>query len=415
MSSVAAEEIRLFPSPESESPAIAHLDLSRLYVPPVTHDIDDLTLPPTGEIRPLYFESLPYKGQPTRIFAWLGVPSCASESEPVPGIVLVHGGGGTAYRDWVQLWVDRGYAAIAIDTGGRVPLGVDGMRLKTKRHDFAGPPSSSGGFPNALDPIEDQWPFHAIVAIIQANSLLASQPNVDAERIGITGVSWGGLMTENASSVDKRFKFSVPVYGCGFLGEDSHWLDTTFQELPPETVARWIELWDPSQFLGADTGATDMRFFFVNGTNDKHFRPGSWRRTTQLAETAGYPVARVMKVRMPHDHPPAGDPEEITIFADSIVKGGAPLAQITSQGVREGYEVWVAWTSSEGFPVVNAELVYTSDDGPWPSRYWQTASAELDTNTASVVVPTDATAWYFNLYDTRGAIVSSEHQDRSCN
>ena len=32
--------------------------------------------------------------------------------EKVPGMVLVHGGGGTAFASWVKRWNDRGYAAM---------------------------------------------------------------------------------------------------------------------------------------------------------------------------------------------------------------------------------------------------------------------------------------------------------------
>lgn len=72
-------------------------------------------LAPAPGISSVYFEGLPYEGKPTRVFAWIGVPGI-SRKEMVPGIVLVHGGGGTAYHDWVKLWVERGYAALAIDT-----------------------------------------------------------------------------------------------------------------------------------------------------------------------------------------------------------------------------------------------------------------------------------------------------------
>ena len=34
---------------------------------------------------------------------------------------LVHGGGGTAFADWVKLWNSRGYAAIAMDNCGSIP------------------------------------------------------------------------------------------------------------------------------------------------------------------------------------------------------------------------------------------------------------------------------------------------------
>ena len=50
-----------------------------------------------------------------------------------PGIVLVHGGGGTAFANWAQLWAKRGYAAIAMDLAGcgegrkRLPDGGPGQ------------------------------------------------------------------------------------------------------------------------------------------------------------------------------------------------------------------------------------------------------------------------------------------------
>jgi hypothetical protein len=50
----------------------------------------------------------------------------------VPGIVLLHGGGGTAFESWVKLWVDRGYAAIAIDTSQITSGTIADARLPTK-------------------------------------------------------------------------------------------------------------------------------------------------------------------------------------------------------------------------------------------------------------------------------------------
>jgi hypothetical protein len=64
------------------------------------------------------FEGLPWRGNPTRVFAYYGVPANATAANPVPGIVLVHGAGGTAFARWVKTWTDRGYAAIAFDDEG---------------------------------------------------------------------------------------------------------------------------------------------------------------------------------------------------------------------------------------------------------------------------------------------------------
>jgi cephalosporin-C deacetylase-like acetyl esterase len=68
-------------------------------------------------VEAVFFEGVPWKGKPTRIFAYYGIPT-TQPSEQVPAMVLVHGGGGSAFITWVKLWVSRGYAAIAMDTCG---------------------------------------------------------------------------------------------------------------------------------------------------------------------------------------------------------------------------------------------------------------------------------------------------------
>lgn len=41
--------------------------LGRLTAPPAVH-------PAEGLIKPLFFDGLPWQGNPTRVYAWLGVP-----------------------------------------------------------------------------------------------------------------------------------------------------------------------------------------------------------------------------------------------------------------------------------------------------------------------------------------------------
>jgi hypothetical protein len=57
------------------------------------------------------------------------------------------------------------------------------------------------------------------------------------------------------------------------------------------------------------------------------------------------------------------------------------------------------------------ELNFTTGDGPWQDRLWETVPAEVDVEQgeARAEVPEGTTAWYFNLVDGRGLIVSSEH------
>ena len=51
-----------------------------------------------------FLQSVFYSGAPTYVFAYVGIPDTATKDNPVPGVVLIHGGGGTAFCDWVKMW-----------------------------------------------------------------------------------------------------------------------------------------------------------------------------------------------------------------------------------------------------------------------------------------------------------------------
>ena len=84
------------------------------------------------------------------------------------------------------------------------------------------------------------------------------------------------------------------------------------------------------------------------------------------------------------------------------------LAQVDIRR-REGQKACVAFTGQT--PIVKVELNYTTDTGAWQARNWQTVAALLDTaaGRATGILPKEATAYFFNLTDQRGLVVSSEH------
>ena len=328
----------------------------------------------------------------------LGRPAEIGAGGEGAGIVLVHGGGGTAFDVWVRLWTSRGYAAIAMDTCGCVPKGTYG---NWQRHDAGGPPGW-GGFDKADEPAGDQWPYHAASAVIRAHSLLRSMPEVDADRIGLTGISWGGYLTCLVSGLDDRFKFAAPVYGCGFLGENSVWVPE-LTKLGP-VGERWLAMWDPSHYLADGK----MPMLWVTGTNDFAYPLDSLRKSYRRA---GGPSTLCIRLRMPHGHGGAGEnPEEIAAFADSIVREGKPLAAVEKLG-RDGDRAWVRFAGDA--PIVGAELLCTEDEGPWVGRLWQSVPAEVvaGEKKATAMVPAKAKVYYLNLTDDRGRVVSTEHQE----
>src|SRR3954452_21617118 len=154
---------------------------------------------PEADVNAVWIAGPSYKGQPTRAFAYYGIPRTTRR---VPGMVLIHGGGGTAFAEWVRLWNREGFAAIAVDTVGTIPDKAvsDPWKPARKRHEFAGP-AGWGGFENVDAPVSDQWSYHAVAVSVLAHSFLRAQPGVDAGRFGVTGISWGGYLTSIVSSL----------------------------------------------------------------------------------------------------------------------------------------------------------------------------------------------------------------------
>jgi dienelactone hydrolase len=198
----------------SRLPAEMPWDLARLATAPPFEWTD--CKPP---VKALLYRGEPFNGQPTRVFAYYATPAMldAAQTGPWPGVVLVHGGGGTAFREWVKLWAKRGYAAIAMDLSGLRP--DDDDENKRVRLPDGGPDQKATAKFDTVttEDVTDDWPYHAVSNVILAHSLLRSLPEVDRERIALTGISWGGYTTDLVASVDARFKAAVPVYGCGFL------------------------------------------------------------------------------------------------------------------------------------------------------------------------------------------------------
>ena len=347
------------------------------------------------EIKSIFFDSVPFKGKPTRVFAWLGIPK-AKPGEKLPAMVLVHGGGGTAFEEWVRLWTERGYVAIAMDTCGNVPVGNYNKWV----HDEEGGPAGWGGWDQIDWPQKDQWTYHAVADAILAHSLIRSLPEVDAERTGISGISWGGYLTCIIASVDSRFKLAVPVYGCGFT--DKHNFAGSLKKMNAESAARWMAWWDPSVYLDQ----AEMPFLWVDGSNDFAYTLNAVQLSYRL--TKG-PRTLCVRLRMRHGHGGPGEkPEEIRAFVDNILKEGKPLPHITGQG-QDGTKAWATYSSQTR--ITKAELNYTKDTGNWKDRKWETVPAELTDGRVSAMLPVGTRVFYLNFVDERDCVVSTEHKE----
>lgn len=370
-------------------------DTATLFQPPQSYPAADFAAEETPEVRALFYDGVDYQGKPTRVFAWYGVPK--DHDGRLPAMVLVHGGGGTAFKSWVETWVGRGYAALAMDTCGGVPRHPEGQTKGWARHEFSGP-NGWGDFASIDAPEHDQWTYHAVAAVVLGHSWLRAQPDVDPDRIGLTGISWGGYLTNIVAGVDSRFRFASPVYGCGFLGENSAWVGQ-FPSMGDERGLKWLRLWDPGQYVVF----AKMPMLFCDGTNDHFYPLDSWQKTYRAAQG---PRALACRVRMVHSHPPQGDPPEITAFANHILRGEPPLPTVTGQG-RDGQQVWASFSGE----IVRAELCYTTATGNWEKRRWEQIPAELADGKATATLPEGTTVYFLNLIDPQDHVISAEHEE----
>lgn len=395
MGLLSAVEIPRSPELPKEMP----WDLKQLAVAPKFEWTDT-----KAPLKALLYAGEKFQGKPSRVFAYYGMPAMFDPAQkgPWPGIVLVHGGGGTAFREWVTLWAKRGYAAIAMDLGGMRPDDTDNK--KRERITDGGPDQ---GHPAKFETIRteditDDWPYHAVANVILAHSLLLSFPEVIQDKTALTGISWGGYTTCLVASIDARFKAAVPVYGCGFLDENSSWLGE-FQKLGPEMTKRWVSLYDPSRYLPA----CRVPIFFVGGTNDFAYPLDSYMKSYD--EVTHAPKNIREQVKMPHGHGPGWAPAEIGAFVDSVLLGKAKLPKV-SMPERKGDTVTANvhggdWTQAIAHCAAASDTAINKME--WIDANVITAPGGPNSGIIYAKVPADARAVFFNVTTESGLMVSS--------
>ena len=358
-------------------------------------------------VKAVMIKASPYHEAETRVFALYGLPEGASPSNRVPGVVCVHGGLGTAHEEWVRLWNSRGYAAIAMDNCGGLP--VKGMEspytfyrgdLGWLRHRYSGPIGWGGWDRVMKDAPEEQWTYHAVGAVLRSHSFLRSLPEVDASRIGITGISWGGYLTCLAASVDGRFAWAAPVYGCGRY-DLCDLMRSRGGSMTPEARAKWLSLWDPSVYLRR----ANCPFLWVTGNRDFAYPLNA---VTGSADLIPRPVAFSVIPDMVHGQEEGAAPEEIRAFADSVVRGGKDVVRFTVPRTEGGF--FETTLAAAGREIAQAFLLVTSDRTErWQDRNWRkVATAVPADGKVRLALPRDWTAAVFTIVTADGLHFSTK-------
>lgn len=154
-------------------------------------------------------------------------PHQASADNPVPGLVLVHGGPGgqtrTGYRAMVQHLVNHGYAVLGANNRGSSGYGKTYFHMDDRRH--------------GEEDLQD---------IVYGRKYLESLDWIDGERIGVIGGSYGGYMTAAALAFHpEAFDVGIDIFGV------TNWV-RTLESIPP-----WWEAFKESLYDEMGDPATD--------------------------------------------------------------------------------------------------------------------------------------------------------------
>ncbi len=296
-------------------------------------------------------------------FAYIGFPEGPVPEGGFPGIVLIHGGGGTAYPQYTRFWVKQGYAVIALDWYNQRPI----------------PPANPKETTVPRTPLpggKRQDHVSNVANMVLAHSLLRSLENVNPEKTAFVGLSWGSWYGAIVASVDPRFKGGVEIY-CGDV------------KLPNSKIAK-------SLVGGRFHHAAKIPLYWVAGTNDRNVTLESldrgFRECAKLENKS-------LVIRLPHSHVGFNLDSCLSMEAH-FTKGdtGLPkLSDITQNGNTVSAKIL-----DRGKGIEYAVLCYTDSKDPvYHKRVWKSIPAKIEKDVITAELPAGAHQFFLSAYEKK--------------
>jgi dienelactone hydrolase len=325
-----------------------------------------------------------------------------------PAILFLHGGGSKAedLLHLVQGYALRGYVTLSVDQPGicssSKAIDSDGPWKKgpqgePPRFDVTGGPQTST--------LAD-----AEIAGLEAFNLLSSQPDVDGEKMGITGFSWGGYSTTMLSGLlGKRVKAAYAVFGCGYFDKGSFWKDM-IGKMPKADKAVWLKYLD----AGRRASTIHAAYFLEEASNDTYFWPEAASATLAAI---GKHKNHVWNPNLNHKQSSYGVAMQRLYFDYYLKAEGDPFGTVSIRKVviqPDGSKrVWIKVKLPQGIQKDSVILYYSDRNTDWQARVWKPVSAVGEGKELYwAVLPTEEVDkginFYAHLLDKRGVATSSD-------
>ena len=254
----------LLPMHAAADPLTPYLDGK---APEVLREVATADVPPENiAVRRVVFRSR----EGSEIFAVIARPKSPGKH---PGMLVLHGGGGSAEVDKAMAWAQRGYVAVAPDLPGI----ADPKKLTETKGKWSSLKYGEGRWVAAPDASASVI-FDSVLSAMKALALLRSQADVDTSRIGVVGCSWGGYMTTMVCGLaGDQVRAGFSVWGCGFyeLTSQLNGPQSPLGKMPVDERERWLAL------LDAGRRAPGMKavFFIAGAANDFFYWPQAVQAT----------------------------------------------------------------------------------------------------------------------------------------
>ncbi len=328
-----------------------------------------------------------------RVFAYLGIPDGATVQNKVNGIVCTHGGGGQAYAKYCLEAVRHGFAAIAFDTEGC--YATSGIEAKATLKDTLGH-KGKDKFSTAKNDLTEQWMYYVISDCAFMNTVLRSLDCVDENKVGITGISWGGLAVTVASCYDSRLAFCVPVYLSYFTSSQTNTGKFGDSKYNPGFDKFAADLWQDAATLEGSKVPT----LIINSQKDTFADTSSTSMTYNTLKKNSPYSNMLIKPNLVHGQKQGASPAEIYRFGKWVCSGFAnensfyTIDKQITHTLGNSYEIKV--TVPSNIKNVKATLYYTTKALSYNSDYAleQTFSSSSLTQKGSVTTDANGNSVY---------------------
>lgn len=356
-----------------------------------------------GVYRHVRFVIGTFKGKAARMTAIYGFPE--KQTDKLPAVMHIHGGGQRGSLSEVKLLVSRGYAALSVNWGGsagKSPFNsVEGAKPGDPNTDWGAvdpsqlnvqgyssiKPGPKQLFDDREHPKNNNW-YLLTIGCRRGLTFLEQQPEVDPQRLGVHGYSMGGNLTMYVAGTDRRVKAAVPAVG----GQGWRWQAHEFTggSATQDRVAGHVELF--RRTLSFENYAPLIRcpVLHRSATNDFHGWMDDVYRTNSLI-----PKQPLRYAWTPHLNHRLSPEVAVTmpLWFDHYLKGGPALPETPASEIvlksADRIPILRVTPDTRSFKVLRVKIYYSVDPDP-RARFWRSADVMRDGETFAAKLPLHA-------------------------